>query len=74
MSEYLSMKALAARLNMAESTGWARVAAGQLPNPTIRIGKRCSRWKWSDVEEHLDRFTTGSRKVSDPSVKAGGSS
>jgi predicted DNA-binding transcriptional regulator AlpA len=56
MTEYLSMKALAARLNMAESTGWARVKAGQLPRPSIKIGKRCSRWLWEDVEKFLSKY------------------
>jgi predicted DNA-binding transcriptional regulator AlpA len=74
MAEYLSMKALAARLSMAESTGWARVAAGQLPKPTIKIGKRCSRWLWSDVEAYLARFATEAKGVPEPSVKVGASS
>lgn len=52
-AEYLRAKALAVRLNSGESTIWRMVQDGRLPQPTIRLGKRCTLWRWADVEKAL---------------------
>jgi predicted DNA-binding transcriptional regulator AlpA len=62
--ELLSIRELAKRLSMATSTIWLRIKRGELPGPTHRIGKRCSRWSWQLVLEHLRQYETA--KPSEP--------
>jgi len=51
--EFVRAKTLAIKLNCGESTIWRLVQRGLLPPPTVRIGKRCTLWRWADVERHL---------------------
>jgi predicted DNA-binding transcriptional regulator AlpA len=53
--EFVRAKSLGARLNCAESTIWRMVANGQLPQPTVKIGKRTTLWRWADVVAFLER-------------------
>ena len=59
--EYVRAKVLAARLNSGESTIWRMVQDGRLPRPTLRLGKRCTLWRWSDVEKALAMQSVGGR-------------
>jgi predicted DNA-binding transcriptional regulator AlpA len=58
--QLLSVRQLAKRLCMAESTVWLRVRRGELPPVTHRFGPRCSRWDWAVVQAFLDRAATNS--------------
>lgn len=50
----LTVHDLAAILRRSRSGIWAAVARGDLPVPE-RYGRRCTRWRWGDVQEHLSR-------------------
>ena len=51
--ECVSIKTIAARLDIAVSTAWRMVQDGRLPQPSVKFGKRCTRWRWTDVEDAL---------------------
>ena len=51
--ECVSIKTIAARLDIAVSTAWRMVQDGRLPQPSVRFGKRCTRWRWAEVEDAL---------------------
>ena len=52
-AEYVRARTLAARFDSGESTIWRMVKDGLLPQPTVRIGRRTTLWRWSDVEKFL---------------------
>jgi predicted DNA-binding transcriptional regulator AlpA len=58
VDELLSVRDLSRRLSMCQSSVWARIRSGQLPGPTHRFGKRCSRWSWAVVQEWLRKAET----------------
>ncbi|TDV89216.1 AlpA family transcriptional regulator [Halomonas alkaliantarctica] len=47
--EYLSVKRIADRLDVGESTIWRWVSEKSFPKP-MRVGKRVTRWRLSDVQ------------------------
>jgi len=49
--QYLSVKSLAHRYDIAISTVWLRVKQGKLPKP-IKLHGTSTRWKLEDLEEH----------------------
>jgi predicted DNA-binding transcriptional regulator AlpA len=49
--QYLSVKSLAHRYDIAVSTVWLRVKQGKLPKP-IKLHGSSTRWKLDDLEEH----------------------
>lgn len=53
--EYVSIATMAKRLDVGLSTAWRKVHDGFLPPATIKLGSRCSRWRWGDVLEHLSK-------------------
>lgn len=53
--EYLSAKVAAARLGIGESTFWNKVKIGQLPQPDVKMGLRCTRWSWQNIVAFLER-------------------
>lgn len=53
--EYVSAKTAASRLDMGESTFWNKVRIGQLPQPDLKMGARCTRWNWQNVVSFLER-------------------
>ena len=52
-AKYVRAKTLAAKLNCGESTVWRMVSDGRLPQPAVKLGKRCTLWHWPSVEAHL---------------------
>lgn len=58
-SEYVRARTLATRLDCGESTIWRLVKEKLLPPPTVKIGKRCTLWKWSDIEVFLSAQAEG---------------
>lgn len=57
-ASYLSRSALAAELDIAESTVDAMVQRGVLPRP-VRLSAGCVRWCWKDVETALASLKEG---------------
>lgn len=51
--QFVRAKLLAARLNCGEPTVWRMVGDGRLPPPSLRLGQRCTLWRWADVEKFL---------------------
>lgn len=47
--EYLSVKRISERLDVSESTIWRWVSEKSFPKP-MRVGKRFTRWRLSDVQ------------------------
>lgn len=43
---------------VSKSTWWAKVAAGEFPQP-VRIGKRCVAWKASDIAALVENLSKG---------------
>ena len=54
----LTVKQLAALLGIGVSTTWKMVADRRLPTPE-RYGKRCSRWRYGDVLNALNKQAKG---------------
>lgn len=52
-AEYIRAKTLAAKLDCGESTVWRMVQENRLPQPTVRLGRRCTLWRWSDIQSFL---------------------
>lgn len=45
-------------LPFARSRWLEEVAAGRAPQP-VRLGKRCTCWKWGDIRKYLDELAKG---------------
>jgi len=52
--ELISVQELSRRLGIGVSTAWEWTKRGILPQP-IRIGRRCTRWRWDQVLEALEK-------------------
>lgn len=52
-SKLLKVKEVAILLNIAPRTVWRLSATGELPAP-VRIGTRIVRWRFTDIERHID--------------------
>lgn len=54
----MSVKQVAALLNIGKSTVWCWAASGRLPKPE-RYGSRCSRWKLGDILDAVNGSDNG---------------
>lgn len=61
-AEFVSAREMAKRLDMGLSTVWAKVHKGQLPKPDLKMGRRCTRWSWQNVLEHLKQMDKGANE------------
>lgn len=52
-SEFVSAKEMARRLGIGLSTVWNKANKGLLPQPDLKMGKRCTRWNWDNVVAFL---------------------
>jgi prophage regulatory protein len=52
----LDVREVSAQVSMSRSTVWARVKAGEFPAP-VRSGKRCTRWRESEVQAFIAAMT-----------------
>lgn len=59
--QLLTIDMLARALCLSVATVRRRVASGDLPEPTLRIGGRVLRWRLRDVRAFLDGRPVGSR-------------
>jgi prophage regulatory protein len=53
---FLNVKEVAAMLGISKSTVWLWCQKGHLPQPA-RLGRKCSRWLESDVEDAILRIS-----------------
>lgn len=52
----LDVREVSAQVAMSRSTVWAKVKSGQFPAP-VRSGKRCTRWRESEVQAFIASLT-----------------
>ena len=55
MEKYLSAKQLAGLLNVSLSCIWRWAASGKLPKGE-KLGRRCTRWKESDILKAIEEM------------------
>ena len=53
--QYIDVQTLSFVLDIAVSTAWSWVQQKRLPEPK-RWGARCSRWRWGDILEAIERL------------------
>jgi len=61
MEKLLTIRELAERLNIAEGTAYHWLSEGRLK--CVRFSRRCVRFRESDVQELLDKFTDLGRNL-----------
>jgi excisionase family DNA binding protein len=65
----LSVKQVAARLNVSAATVYSLCDSGELPHRRIGVGRGCIRVTEEDLQEYLDRKRVGGRKEEPPAPK-----
>ena len=65
---YVSVKLLSELLDISDTTIWEWVKRCHLPKP-VKIGGAV-RWKWSDVEQHIQGTSGSGPKADDPILRA----
>lgn len=59
--EFVSARQMAKRLDIGLSTVWSKVQRGLLPQPDLKMGKRCTRWNWGNVIAFLEEKKGGNQ-------------
>ena len=71
MSRFLRLTEVTARIGLAESTLYAKVARGEFPSP-VKIGPRASAWLEDEIEKWMaDRVAASRGAKSAKSHRAG---